>query len=885
MFCEANQITKEEQKRAVLLSSCGEEVYGLTVTLVKPERPTAATYEEIKTAVRKHLHPKPSELYARFLFYRRNQAAEESVADYVTALRKLAEDCGFGSAQLPLDVMMRDRFVCGLRNEGVQQRLLAEHSLTFKVAYDLATTAEATAKQQRDIRKHGRYETDCQEMVQATRAKQDTPAEGSSCYRCNGKHAPHLCRFRKATCFNCKRVGHIAKACRSKDDSRTARKTAYEQKKKGDKSKGVYEMSALFSLCEVNEQEQKFMVQVTIEGQEVPMEVDSGASCSIVSEDTFRVVERNHGKIPLQDSGTTIVTWSKEALPVLGQASVLVEFKGRKAKLPLLVVQKQGNSLIGRNWFNPLGIGLRGIQQVNVEDVPSRFPEVFRRDLPGFNGPPVHIELKDDAQPVFLKSRPVPLALKDDVANEVDRLVQQGVWEPVSYSNWATPLVVVRKKDGTLRLCGDYRSTVNKAIKSSGYPLPTTAEMLTALSSSKFFTKLDLAQAYQQLTLDDETAEVLTVNTIKGLYKVKRLPFGISVAPWVFQRVIDTLLAGVPGVKAYLDDILISGCNAEEHAERLETVLSRLQKAQLRVNKDKCEFNQTSVEFLGHRIDDSGVHPSRSKTDAIQQAPAPASKKELQAFLGLLNFYSSFLKGRTEAAEPLYRLLDRDHEWKWTGEHQRAFERLKNLLSSDAVLVPYDCKRPLILCCDASPVGVGAVLAHRADDGKEQPIAYASRTLGVSERNYAQIDREGLAVVFGVKKFHQYLAGREFTVITDHKPLLGLFNTDKRVPEVVSPRMLRWILLLSAYNYHLEYRRGQDNSNADALGRLPAPGDEDEPRPPGDVLLLEAVDCAPLQAADIAALIKKDSVLSRVKEWLLSGWPSTQVDSKFAPYE
>ncbi|XP_050041482.1 uncharacterized protein [Dermacentor andersoni] len=240
MFCEANKIAKEEQKRAVLLSCCGEEAYGLIVILVEPSRPTAATYEEIKTAVRKHLHPRPSELYARFLFYKRNQAAEESVAHYVTALRKLAEHCGFGDEQLPLDIMMRDCFICGLQNEAVQQRLLAEYDLTFNVAYDKAATAEATAKQQRDIRMQGRDEAkDCQGMIQATRTKQDATAEGCSCYRCNGKHAPHLCSFRKAACFKCKRVGHIARACRSKDESTAARKTP-EQKRKVEKSQGTF---------------------------------------------------------------------------------------------------------------------------------------------------------------------------------------------------------------------------------------------------------------------------------------------------------------------------------------------------------------------------------------------------------------------------------------------------------------------------------------------------------------------------------------------------------------------------------------------------------------------------------------------------------------------
>lgn len=251
----------------------------------------------------------------------------------------------------------------------------------------------------------------------------------------------------------------------------------------------------------------------------------------------------------------------------------------------------------------------------------------------------------------------------------------------------------------------------------------------------------------------------------------------------------------------------------------------------------------------------------------------------------MVNFYNRSLEGKAEVAEILHRLLDDGRKWTWTREHQNAFESLKKLLTSESLLVKYDTSRPLVLCCDASPVGVGAVLAHQDNDGNELPIAYASRTLGKSERNYAQIDREGLAVVYGVRHFHQYLAGRSFTIITDHKPLLGLFGTDKRMPEVLSPRMLRWTLLLSAYNYQIKYRKGQDNSNADGLSRLPLPGDVDEPAPPGDILLLEAIQYPPLLATDIAGLTGKDTVLSRVKQWVLSGWPDDSSGGDFAPCE
>lgn len=444
---------------------------------------------------------------------------------------------------------------------------------------------------------------------------------------------------------------------------------------------------------------------------------------------------------------------------------------------------------------------------------------------------------------------------------------------------------MVRKKNGSLRICGDYRSTVNQAVRDNVYPLPTSTELFARLGNGRVFTKLDLTQAYQQLVLDDAAAGLATINTVKGLYKVRRLPYGISVAPGLFQRTMDTVLAGVPQVVAYLDDILIASETTEEHDQVLIEVLTRLSKAGLRANTSKCEFYVESLEFLGHKIDRYGIYPSQAKVEAIHQAPAPTNKKELQAFLGMVNFYNRFLKGRSEVAEVLHRLLDNGSAWEWKAKHQKAFDGLKDLLTSNSLLTHLKKEVPLVLSCDASSVGVGAVLSHRDKEGRELPIAYASRTLNKTERNYAQIDREALSIAFGVRHFHQYLCGRRFVIITDHKPLLGIFQHQKQIPFVLSPRMLRWTLMLSAYTYTLEYRRTQDHGNADGLSRLPMPVTRKEAEVPGDVLLLEAVQFPPVNAVDVARETSKDPHLSTVMQWIRHGWPQEYLSEEYHVYK
>ena len=514
----------------------------------------------------------------------------------------------------------------------------------------------------------------------------------------------------------------------------------------------------------------------------------------------------------------------------------------------------------------------------------QQYSTVFNDETGRFQGVEAKIVVDPAVPPKFCRARTVPHALKPKVEIELKRLQQTGIIKPIEHSDWAAPIVPVVKKDGSVRICGDYHLTVNRAAKPDTYPLPRIDDIFASLSGGKTFSKLDLANAYQQIPLEQKSKQLVTINTHKGLYCYNRFPFGISAAPSIFQHTMENVLQGIPNTCIYLDDLLVTGDTQESHLANLEAVLSKLQTAGLRLKRSKCTFMMPSVEYLGHQISTKGIQPTEDKVRAIKDAPVPTDVTQLQSFVGRVNYYGKFLPNLSSALAPLYILLQKSSKWKWGAQQDKAFSAVKSQLTSECLLTHFDPQKPLTLACYASPYGVGAVLSHRLDDGSERPIAFASRSLSPAEKGYAQLDKEALAIVFGVTKFHVYLYGHSFTIYSDHKPLQYLFNPSKAISAMASARVQRWALLLSSYQYTVSYKPGSQMANADVLSRLPLPEMPESVPALGETVLLMQSLQAPITFNQLKQWTTQDPILSKVHTLLLQGWQYSN-DPNLKPYQ
>ena len=896
-FFIANDIENDDKKKAVMLSVCGAETYKLFRSLCAPGNPTGKTYPQLKNLMKQHLSPTPNIIAERFAFNTRNRNPSESVSKYVAELRRLSQDCQYGDS---INDMLRDRLVCGINDLSIQRKLLSEGSaLTLDNALRIALSIEAAAQQSAAMQ----LQISNDKRADGTTVHRVFTTPGSkrqeSCFRCGNKHNPSSCPFKEKNCFSCRNKGHTARMCSRKPRSYSTSGGSHEQHQveaeqdineessvhapsypEKPEEENAAEMYNIYR-CAV-QREKPILVKVDINRIPTEMEVDTGASVTVIGESMFQRMFENH-RPKLENTNIKLRTYTGEFIKAKGVAEVQVRYEDQSASLPLVVTAGEGPMLFGRNWLKKIRLNwpqLLSVMEVNrvsenaeLSKVLEKFDPVFDKGIGTMANIKVHIELKEDARPKFYKARPVPYALKQQIETELERLVNEGIYEPVTYSQWAAPIVPVVKEDGSVRICGDYKVKVNPAAKCDNYPVPKTEDLLATLNGGQKFTKLDLSQAYQQLVLDQESQECLTINTHKGLYKPTRLQFGVHSAAGIFQREMEKRLSHVPFTTVRVDDILISGRNDDEHLKNLTEVLQILSVNGLRLKRKKCVFMAPEVTYLGFRINREGVSPVDEKIKPILEAPAPQNVTQLKSFLGMLNYYHRHIPNMAEVLEPLHCLLRKNSSWKWSEQQDRAFQKTKELLTSSALLVHYDPNKPILLSCDASPYGLGAVLAHRMPDGSERPVGYASRTLSAAERNYSQIEKEGLAIIYAVKKFHQYLYGRQFIIYSDHKPLLGLLGESSPIPSMTAARIQRWALLLSSYNYVLQYQRGAANANADGMSRLPRRALETEVSKVSNDIMMVNLCKAPVTSVQVKAYTRRDPVMSRVVDFVLNGWP------------
>ncbi|XP_063677789.1 uncharacterized protein K02A2.6-like [Bolinopsis microptera] len=745
--------------------------------------------------------------------------------------------------------------------------------------------------------------------------------KGTKCGRCGLRgHESEKCNVR---CHKCDKIGHIAKKCRQKGVHNVESSRAEDSR-----AEGEYDMDESCERVLDDELYSEYYDNFRINGKLLCMEFDSGSAVSVVSKRALRVCGLSD--LTLTPSRKTLRVANGQIKAVDGCAVVEVELNGEKARDLQLYVAEDFPSLFGRpwiakfcgqNWLEKLlstrlvnsvapdksqqvsvsckscsGSGVqKGVEMqtdgmtvengwkfkntcIRIEQCRSvarlKQSEVFKPGLGLVKGVQASFVLKDEAKPVMCKARTIPYALRSKVEQEIDSMVESETLTKVADSPWGTPLVPVMKDGGeSVRICGDYKSTLNKCLSTKEYPLPTIEECFNSVRGGQKFSKVDIKKAYNNLLIREEDRVLTTLNTHKGLFQWNRLPYGISSSSAIFQSVMDDTLAGVPMTCCRIDDILISGRNDEEHLINLNNVITRLELRGFKCKVEKSSFMEDHVVYLGHVVSASGIRPVQSKVDSLLKTPEPQNVDQLISFLGAVNYYRRYLPNLSAVIAPLERLRAKNVPWVWSAEEGKAFRVLKKLLSSDRVLTFYDPKLALKLDTDAASGGIGAVLSHIMPNGEERPIEFISRTLSPTERRYAQIDKEALAIVWSIKRLHIYLYMRKFTLVTDHRALVRIFG-NKPLPEMTAGRITRWAIFLMNYQYDIQYRNTKEHLNADMLSRLP----RQVAHPVvaknefADMFTLTLSETL-LNAELVANETRKDPILSKVMDYTLNGWP------------
>ena len=546
--------------------------------------------------------------------------------------------------------------------------------------------------------------------------------------------------------------------------------------------------------------------------------VDTGSSVDIIDEHTWR---KMNSQPDLDQATSNLSTYGSKGnlLDVIGACVAQISHADSTHDVKFHIVKGHDGCLLGHQTLSQLGVvNINIVSEVQSDDRwVNQYSELFR-GVGLLKDTSIKLHIDESQTPVALPHRRVPFHLRSKVEDKIQELLDDDIIEPArGPTPWVSPIVTPCKPGNPdeIRLCVDMRGP-NQAILRERHITPTIEDVLSDMNGACVFSKLDLNQGYHQLLLDETSRYITTFTTHAGLFRYKRLNFGISCASEIFQNTIHKLLVNLKGTLNVSDDILVYGCDQQQHDERLHAVLQRLQSSGLTLNIKKCRYSQSSVTYLGYTFGAQGISPDPSKVEAVHNANAPSNPSEVRSLLGLANYCARFIPDFATITAPLRTLTRKGFPWAWNAKEELALQQLKRALTSDTVMAYFNPTWGTELLVDASPVGVAAVLTQRSGDDM-RVISYGSRALTPVEQRYSQIEREALAIVFGCEKYHLYLLGSPFTVYTDHRPLIPMFSNPHSSPPA---RIERWVLRLQQYDMTVIYRPGKDNP-ADFASRHP----------------------------------------------------------------
>lgn len=912
----------DEPKKACLLASIGPETYSLLKNIFAGVDLSKKKYNDLVSELTRHFKESVNKFAARHVFNQSNLKPGQSYADWAVELRGLASDCDFtceskSCSATFIDSMIIDVIIRRTPHAEVRRRCLQDSKLTLQTLIDMADNyvnvcqADRTVQGERETQNEdisllsGSYKTKFNKRnnpkSQRNYSTQANVLKG--CPSCFSLHPRSECPAKSQTCRRCSKIGHFASVCRTDLKKMGTNLSSHcVTEMENDEIEQVEFINSL----QYERKQNRIFIPLNVNGVHVDFQWDSGATCSIIGNDTHRLI----GSPLIHPVSSILRTCGGHELPVKGKCNVTVSLGSKTIQnLSLLVIDSHKcANLMGIPWSDEFGLtegGMAALHQYandaclepigehmsvqtprfesydvdkKLEEIKQKHPSVFATGIGRCEKTKAHIQIKQNEKPVFKKARTVPFSQMKPFKTELDRLVEQGVLEKIEYSDWAVPTVAVTKPNGKLRLCGDFVE-VNQRSETQQHPIPHIDEIMSKLRGGQRWTTLDMSDAYFHLELDEESKKVCVINTIFGLYRYNRLPFGVSSAPAIFQSIIDKMVSSLNGVASYLDDIIVTGSNDKEHWENFEKVVAAMEEFGFRVKTEKCTWFAEKCTYLGFEISADGRRPAPTAVNAIQNLPRPKSVDEVQAFLGKVGYYASFIPNLSSKAAPLNALRRKGTEFSWTDDCENAFFDIKKTLIKETCLTHFNPKKELILATDASPYGIGVVLSQ-VEEGVEKPIAFGSKSLTVAQRNYSQLDKEGLAVIFGVTKFHKYLYGRRFTLQLDNKPLSYIFSPTKEIPLMASQRMIRWILKLRAYDFKITLRSTSQHANADCLSRLPAGEDRlfDSMEENDDEEAAHQIEAqifnAPFDADTVAKETNSDSTLSTVKNFITENkWP------------